>query len=137
MEFMPGAVSIVRPIGPAHAPSYGDGGWVLRTWGAPRRPQRPRYDTTRLPLDRPPPGQASTAVGFSCGVLSRQHEWWRSAPRNDPSAYQELPAGRTPFRVHVASLGTDRLPIARDQDDHGRLAHLRPAARQGLGMGMM
>ena len=137
MEFIPGARSVIELVGPANAPGCGDGGLVPNTLGVPQRPQRPRYDTTRLPRDRPPPGQASTAVCFSCGVLSRQHEWWRPDPRNDLSTDQELPAGRTPFRVHVASLGTDRLPIERDRDDRGRLAHLRPAARQGLCMGMM
>jgi len=137
MEVMPGAGAVIRPVGPAHSLGRGDGGCILRTLGAPRGPQGPPHDAMKPPQDRPLPWQVLAWVCASCGLCSSQHGRWRPSPRDDPGVHQQLPTGRTPFRVHLTPLGTDGLPIKRDRDNHGRLPYLHPAEHQRLRMGVM
>ena len=122
MEFMPGVGAVIRPVGPAHGLGCGDGKRISRTLGAPQGPQGPPHDAMRPPHDRPLPWQILTGVCASCRLGSRQDKRWRSSPRNNARAHQPLPTGRTAFRVHVAPLGTGRLPIEGDRHDYGRLA---------------
>jgi hypothetical protein len=137
MEFMPGADSVVRPVGSAYGLGCGDGGRLLRPLGVPQSPQGPPHDAMRPPHDRLLPCQVCAGGGASCRLCSRQGERRRSSPRDDPGAHQQLPAGGTPFRVHVAPLGTGRLPMERDRDNHGRLPQLCSATRQRRSRGVM
>jgi hypothetical protein len=129
MEFMPGANSVVRPVGPAHGPGCSDGWRIPHTLGAPRWPPRPLHDTMRPPHDRPLPWQVCAGVWASCSLCSRQGRRRCSSSWNNARAYQPLPASRTAFRVHVAPLGTGCLPIEGDRHDDGWLASLRPPTR--------
>ena len=122
MEFMPGVGAVIRPVGPAHGLGGGDGRRIPRTLGAPQGPQGSPHDAMRPPHDRPLPWQILTGVCASCSLGSRQDTRWRPSPRNNARAHQPLPTGRTAFRVHVAPLGTGRLPIEGDRHDYGRLA---------------
>ena len=116
---------------------YGDCGRLRRPLGAPPWPQGPPHNAMKPPQDRPLPWQVLAWVCASCGLCSSQHGRWRPSPRDDPGVHQQLPTGRTPFRVHLTPLGTDGLPIKRDWDNHGRLPYLRPAEPQRLRMGVM
>src|SRR5262249_37819994 len=98
---VPGAVSVVRPVGSAHAPEYGDGGWVPHLGRAPRRPQRPRYNPTRLPRASPPPGRPPRR--WASQAACSPHSTGGGTPRNAPGAPQELPAGQTLLRGHGAA----------------------------------
>src|ERR687884_494996 len=129
MEFVP---RHPYAIPPATSPDRLPGGAVVRRPGSLSPPDHfpacgetpPGYRQIHHPPERLLP--AACRVSASCREFPSPYRRGRTAPRDDSGAHQPLPAGGTPFRVHVAPLGTGCLPIERDRDHHGRLPHLCP-----------
>ena len=68
----------------------------------------------------------------SCRILPILHLRRRATSGDDRTADQSLPTVGTLFRMRVASLGTERLPVKGYRFRHGRLADGRHDTEQGL-----
>src|SRR4029453_3131347 len=134
MEVTVGPPSVIRPGKGAASPSHAG---AMALPGAVTAPEPCPQATGPVPW--PPPGtrrpwQVAPAVRISCGALLPCQAGRSTSPWDDARAHQHLPAGRTPLRMRVPTLGTRRLPVHRHGRLHRRLPKRSTADGEGINL---